>query len=93
MYTNVDDKTTKNVMDPESHYCPLHLSSFIFIRTLEGHSKTTECLVTLLLTCSTFFHIQNSTFCPQGMRMNRDYFPKQHSPAGLCIGDTMFCVK
>jgi len=58
--TNVGDETRKTVMDPASHYCPLHQSSFIFIRTLGGHSKTTECLVTLLLTCTTYFHIKKT---------------------------------
>jgi hypothetical protein len=58
MCTNFDDETRKTVMDPESLYCPLHLSNFMFIRTLGGYSKTTECLVTSLLTCTTYFHIE-----------------------------------
>jgi len=88
MCTNVDDETRKTVMDPESHYCPLHLSSFIFIRTLGGHSKTTECpvtgghskttecLVTFLLTCTTYFHIQKLYILSTGYEKEQRLFPK-----------------
>ena len=73
MCTNVDDETSKIVMDPVSHYCALYQSSFIFIRTFGGHSKTTECLVTLLLTCITYFHIKKlyilSTVCENEHRL------------------------
>jgi hypothetical protein len=63
-------------MDPDSYYCPLHLFSFIFIRTLEGHSKTTEYLVTLLLTCSTYFHIKKLYILPTGYENEQRQFPK-----------------
>jgi hypothetical protein len=76
MCTIVDDETKKIVMDPESHYCPLHLSSFMFIRTLGGHSKTTECLVTLLLTCTTYFHIQKLYILSTGYENEQRLFSK-----------------
>ena len=76
MCTNVDDETRKTVMDPESHYLPLHLSSFTFIRTFEGHSKTTECLVTLLLTWTTYFHIQKLCILSTGYENEQRLFPK-----------------